>query len=120
MNRTWSWLGSSSARSYAVRTAAVTPALLDVATWLGNWAWLPAQLLPVTFVFLLFPDGHLPSRRWWPVGWAAGLSLVALMLALAAHPGPVSSWGTQPNPFGLEGAESLWNAPVSYTHLRCV
>ncbi len=110
---TLSALAASTLLYQAIPTAAVTPALLDVATWLGNWAWLPAQLLPVTFVFLLFPDGHLPSRRWWPVGWAAGLSLVALMLALAAHPGPVSSWGTQPNPFGLEGAESLWNALIA-------
>ena len=96
---------------HVILPAAVTPVLLDVAMWLSNWAWLPAQLLPMTFVFLLFPDGHLPSRRWWPVGWASGLSLLLLMLTLAAHPGPVSTWGTKPNPFGLPGAERiLWAA----------
>jgi len=79
--------------------------LLDLATWLGNWAWLPAQLLPLTFVFLLFPDGHLLSPRWRIVGWAAGLGLLSLMLGLAAHPGPIADWGTQPNPFGIAGAE---------------
>lgn len=93
--------------------ATVAPALLDVATWLGNWVWLPAQLLPVTFVFLLFPDGDLPARRWRPVGWAAGLSLLLLMLTLAAHPGPVSAWGTQPNPFGLVGAERILEAAIT-------
>ena len=110
---TLSAMAASTLLYQAIPTAAVTPALLDVATWLSNWAWLPAQLLPVTFVFLLFPDGHLPSRRWRPVGWAAGLSLVALMLALAAHPGPVSSWGTQPNPFGLVGAERILEAAIT-------
>nr|HMT20691.1 hypothetical protein [Promineifilum sp.] len=43
----------------AILAAPLGPLLLDLATWLGNWAWLPAQLLPLTFVFLLFPDGHL-------------------------------------------------------------
>lgn len=87
--------------------------LLDLATWLGNWAWLPAQILPLTFGFLLFPDGHLPSRRWRLVGWAAGLSLLSLMLALAAHPGPVADWGTRPNPFGIVGSERIFDGLIT-------
>ncbi|MBP9502907.1 MAG: hypothetical protein KBF17_12170 [Candidatus Promineofilum sp.] len=81
--------------------------LLDLATWLGNWAWLPAQLLPLTFVFLLFPDGRLLSPRWRIIGWAAGLGLLSLMLGLAAHPGPIADWASQPNPFGIAGAERV-------------
>ncbi|HEV2951778.1 MAG TPA: hypothetical protein VGZ51_06720 [Actinomycetota bacterium] len=27
-------------------------------------SWLPIVVLPVTFLLLLFPDGHLPSPRW--------------------------------------------------------
>ena len=110
---TLSALAASTLLYQAIPTAVVTPALFDVATWLSNWAWLPAQLLPLTFVFLLFPDGRLPSRRWWPVGWAAGLSLLFLMSALAAHPGPVSDWGTKPNPFGLRGAEGILEAAIT-------
>lgn len=91
----------------SIMAAPVGPRLLNLATWLGNWIWLPAQILPLTFVFLLFPDGHLPSRRWQIVGWAAGLALLSLMVALAAHPGPVADWGTQPNPYGITGAESI-------------
>ncbi len=85
----------------------VPPVLYDLAQWLSNWVWLPAQILPVTFVFLLFPDGHLLSPRWRLVGWAAGLGLLSLMVVLAAHPGPVAAWGTQPNPFGIAGAEGV-------------
>lgn len=90
-----------------------TATLTNLAYWLGNWAWLPAQLLPLTFVFLLFPDGHLPSRRWLPIGWAAGLGLFLLMLAMATHPGPVSEWGTVANPYGIAGAEAILNAVIT-------
>ncbi|HRO22978.1 MAG TPA: sensor histidine kinase [Promineifilum sp.] len=89
----------------SILPAPLGPLLLDLATWLGNWAWLPAQLLPLTFVFLLFPDGRLLSPRWRIIGWAAGLGLLSLMLGLAAHPGPIADWASQPNPFGIAGAE---------------
>ena len=90
----------------SISAAPLGPLLFKLANWAGIWVWLPAQLLPLTFVFLLFPDGHLPSRRWRPVGWAAGLGLVVLMMAMAAHPGPLADWQTPPNPFGIVGAES--------------
>jgi hypothetical protein len=47
----------------------------ELATWLGSWLWIPAVMLPLTFVLLIFPDGHLPSARWrfvaglLPLGW---------------------------------------------------
>lgn len=89
----------------------LTPlALLDMVYWLGNWSWLPAQILPLTFVFLLFPDGRLPSTRWRIIGWSAGLSLLLLILVLALHPGPVSEFGTMPNPYGIIGAENVLDA----------
>ena len=42
----------------------IAPTLSEFARWLTNWVWLPSQLLPATFVLLLFPDGRLPSPRW--------------------------------------------------------
>lgn len=93
--------------------ASVSPALLDLAYWSGNWTWLPAQFLPLTFVFLLFPDGHLPSRRWRFVGWSAGVGLLLLMFGLAAHPGPVSDWGTTANPYGIAGTEDILNVVIN-------
>ena len=92
--------------------APVGSLLLNLALWLSNWAWLPAQILPLTFGFLLFPDGHLPSPRWRIVGWAAGLGLLALMIALAAHPGPLADWAIQSNPFGIAGAERILDSLV--------
>jgi hypothetical protein len=41
--------------------------------WLGSWAWMPALGTLATFVLLLFPDGHLPSRGWWPLAVVSGV-----------------------------------------------
>lgn len=42
-----------------------------VVGWIGNWMWVipPTTLL---FTLLLFPNGHLPSRRWRPLAWLVG------------------------------------------------
>lgn len=55
-----------------------------VASWLADVIWLPSVAVATTFLFLLFPDGRLLSRRWRPVAWAAavGTSLVALSVLL--------------------------------------
>jgi hypothetical protein len=61
------------------------------ALWFYNLAWMPVfGLLP--FLFLLFPDGRLRSRRWRPVAWTAAVLLAvppALIAVLAwPHRGP--------------------------------
>ena len=76
--------------------------LASTSLWLASWLWLPATILPTTFLFLLFPDGHLPSRRWRPVAWAVAGGLGATILAVVLHPGPIGVWGmTALNPFGV-------------------
>jgi hypothetical protein len=52
----------------------------------------PSVLL-VTFVLLLFPDGHVPSRRWRPVGWVCGAGIAAYVAYETLRPG-------SPNPLG--------------------
>ncbi|MBE3014120.1 GAF domain-containing sensor histidine kinase [Microbispora sp. NEAU-D428] len=43
----------------------------DWAMWVSNWLWIPAYLLVPTIFLLIFPDGRLPSRRWWSARAAA-------------------------------------------------
>jgi signal transduction histidine kinase len=54
--------------------------------WASNlWS---AGVLPIGFVFLLFPDGRAPSRAWRRLGWALGISGAVSVLAFALTPDP--------------------------------
>ena len=83
------------------------------AQWVGgghenSWAsWVVdrsgAVVVPLTFLALmLLPDGHLPSRRWWPVT----ATIVALQVgvvavwSLVAGVGPEAGSNGAPNPVG--------------------
>ncbi len=52
-----------------------------VLAWLSNWVF-PVIFGSLAFIFLLFPTGHLRSRRWRPVAWLVGV-VVANFLVFA-------------------------------------
>jgi signal transduction histidine kinase len=57
--------------------------------WLSNWVWaIPISLLPLLFV--LFPTGRLPARRWRPVAWFCGAVLLVLASGALVH--ATTSW----------------------------
>jgi len=65
--------------------------------WLVGGLIYTATLLVVPTLILLFPDGRLPSRRWWPVKWLGIGGLVAGTLSTLAAP---TFYGTNdPTPF---------------------
>jgi signal transduction histidine kinase len=72
---------SGFSRAYALHALIADPGTLPggrVFGWIANAIWpIPVALLP--FLFLLFPDGHLPSSRWRPVAWFAGASLALIV-----------------------------------------
>jgi signal transduction histidine kinase len=103
------------ALSAAVILVAPTTSLVyKWAYWFGSWLWLPAIFLPMTFVLLIFPNGHLPSHRWRFVAWAAALGLAMTVLVLMLHPGPLSSWGLEANPFGIPGAAPIFDRLLDF------
>jgi hypothetical protein len=78
-----------------------------VASWMMSWFWVLPVGLSV-FLFLLFPDGRLPSRRW---RWFARLS--ALLIVLGAlyqtfSPGPVLGVRGIYNPLGIGWFPNAW------------
>ena len=66
-------------------------------------SWVPIVVLPVTFLLLLFPDGHLPSARWRWFAWAIGVGLTVVYFAILLDPGPLESPPVPavPNPLGI-------------------
>ena len=70
--------------------------------WISSWVGGPSLMLLAVFLFLLFPNGRLPSRRWRPVVWIAvgGGAIAALAAALA--PGALVTHRIA-NPVGIGG-----------------
>ena len=67
-------------------------------------SWVPIVVLPVTFLLLLFPDGHLPSPRWRWFAWALGFALTVVFFAILLDPSPMeeSPVPDVANPIGIE------------------
>src|SRR5947199_153168 len=93
------------------RRAAWTLFAAAFALWLaaGVFGWLPPIGLTGTFLILLFPDGHLPGRRWRWVAYTSGLGIVAGTLVLLLAPGPMTGDGypATDNPIGIEALGSF-------------
>jgi signal transduction histidine kinase len=97
------WLLSASGLVYAVADFGLllwhVPGAGAWRHWFG-WLWLFGLGLTV-FVLLLFPAGHLPSRRWRPVAWAAAAGLAGWVLGNAFAPRIVTDDTPTPNPIGV-------------------
>jgi hypothetical protein len=68
------------------------------AAWVGSWLWVPTTALIPTFLFLVFPDGRLPSPRWRPVVWYGAFALSVFTATIALLPGPLYGAPSVRNP----------------------
>ena len=89
------------------------------AAWVSSWVWVAVIGPIVTFLFLLFPDGHVPSRRWRPVAWAAGVDLVIIVVAGMVNPNADSGFPVG-NPIGIEAAGQAVDALIGLAFLLLV
>jgi hypothetical protein len=92
-------------QQYAPLALGLTPRQLslpggELASWLTSWSNLPGLVIGVVFLVLLFPDGRLPSRRWWPVGLAGALASVVPTVVLA-----VGAWPLRGPELATSGAD---------------
>src|SRR5439155_23137704 len=82
--------------------------LWSAAAWLSNWAWIPALGSYATFLFLLFPTGHPPSRRWRIAGWLAAAAMTLAVISVAFAPGRLDQFAFIRNPLPAPS----WLGPV--------
>ena len=92
-----------------ILTTQGTPNLLAVfCAWLNQIYWIPLLGLALIFLPLLFPDGHLPSRRWLPVTILASLAVVGALVINAFSEtlnGQIIDYQIT-NPIGIKGLGS--------------
>jgi signal transduction histidine kinase len=78
---------SSFSTAYALRALVAAPGSLPAGravAWLSNWSWV-ITIAMLAFVFLLFPDGRLRSRRWRLAAWFVGGVFTLAALVVLAH-----------------------------------
>jgi signal transduction histidine kinase len=78
-------------------------------SWLNTFTWSPGIVVLFTFLVLLFPDGHLPSRRWRPVAWLSGLALFLVIVPIA-----VTGWSVRGPLLVNLGENAPASAPTSF------
>lgn len=98
----WMALGTAEQLGlYLVERDEWTAFSAKLAAVIQGW-WVPPVALLGVYMILLFPDGRLPSRRWRPLAWLAGILMVVLTIGFAFFPGPLLSRPGIENPFGIE------------------
>ena len=105
--------------NYVVYTLFTSPGSLPGATlvaWLGSWIPL-LTITTIPFVFLLFPDGSPPSRRWRVVGWIAVVSCGLIALGNILVPGKLGGFSLGRvhimNPTGIDGLGGVANGLIT-------
>ncbi|MDP9135329.1 MAG: hypothetical protein M3N56_10955 [Actinomycetota bacterium] len=95
---------------YAIHALVAAPGSLPggaLAGLLADLAWVPSLLGGTALLFLLFPGGRLPSRRWRPLVWLIGAVTVGYVAGTLLNPGPLYYVPSVDNPLGVEGAGSV-------------
>ena len=102
--------GAMFAFAYAWRGLVTAPGSLPAALgvgWVSAWIWTLGFSPAVTFGLLLYPDGRLPSRRWWPAALVSALAVGGLWVATAFSPGPLTNHPVADNPVGIPGTRTV-------------
>jgi hypothetical protein len=89
---------------FRLHEGGVTGAFVETAAIYAEASWVPFVLVPPSFLLLLFPDGHLPSRRWRPVAWAAAAGIAGTLITAWLVPGTLADFPDLRNPYGIDSS----------------
>jgi signal transduction histidine kinase len=70
----------------------------SVPLWVMGWLWVPAPVLAITMLPLVFPDGRLPGPRWRAVAALAAVGAALLVAALSVDAWPTATWAPEDAP----------------------
>src|SRR4028119_1831464 len=87
---------------YWLASGSGSRSLGETAAWFATWLWILLVCVPTSFLLLLFPDGRLPSPRWRPVAWCAGLGISSFVAGYALDAGPLEDFPQIANPYGVD------------------
>ena len=100
--------------AYVISMRGHPSALAVVGAWAQGWYWYLLLSLALIYLPLLFPDGRLPSRRWFPFALLMGIVTLSLVI-LGALIDTLSSQDADyriENPIGIEGLAPVESLPV--------
>jgi hypothetical protein len=100
--------------AYLMTTSGQPDALAVIGAWANSWYWFALIALIFIYLPLLFPDGHLPSRRWLPFAVLPGIGVVGIVVlgGLAETlRGQDVNYRIE-NPIGIEGLAHVEDLPV--------
>jgi signal transduction histidine kinase len=94
--------------TYGLVTSPGSVPATRVVAWIGNLIYVPV-LIQIPLVFLLFPTGRVPSRRWRPLVWFIGAAAVIAIVGLILKPGAIASPQAIriENPTGIEALRGV-------------
>src|SRR5437899_5035243 len=103
------------AREYAIQALVVAPVPIpfgQAMAWFGFWADMPGIAVLALFLPLLFPDGRLPSPRWKPAAYFAGVNFVLAVALTMVAPATYAHAGYPSirNPIGLDQYAAFFDA----------
>jgi hypothetical protein len=93
-------LGSDAAQGWALRATTDGWPGVVVGEGLAASSWLPSGF-GWTLTFVLFPDGHLPGRRWRLVPWIGAVGLLLAVPGWALSPDRKVDFSAGRNPWAV-------------------
>ena len=76
----------------------------------ADLTWVPSLLGGTALLFLLFPHGRLPSRRWRPLVALVGVVTLAYVVGTALNSGPLYYLPGVDNPLGVAATTAVVDA----------
>jgi signal transduction histidine kinase len=98
------------ATTHFIRQGNTDGLLVGLVGMLSDAGWIVGIIPVLMFLPMLFPDGHLPSRRWWPLAAAAWMLIGFLLIAIVfATPRFAGSSGPPrvENPFYISALDQV-------------